>query len=348
MTTPPKPKILDVTIRDGGYLIDHQYSPEHVARITKGLEEAGVEFAEVSHGCGIGSKAMGHPAQVDDEELLGAAKTAAPQLKFSIIIGNTDLSLALLPGLVDYFDIGRIGVNVDAVKGIDKLVKKIKKFNKTVSLQLMRTHGRPPEFVAKTAKMAEDLGVDIIYIVDTYGSLRPEDTKNYVEAVKAATKAQIGFHGHNHIGMAMSNTFAAWKAGATWLDASLMGVGRDAGNTNLEILTALFEMEGVPLGFNLKKLSEVTQQEILPLFKHPPFSRYVDLVCSAERLDFSPSGFLETCAQYLGLSLENFLMQLKNKMGDHVMASDPHLNAVFLDHGKNFETFLKEFKGAST
>jgi 4-hydroxy 2-oxovalerate aldolase len=339
----PTPNILDVTVRDGSYLINHQFTPKLIEKIALGLFEAGVQYAEISHGCGIGSKLMGLPAQVDDEELMEAAKKVAPGLKISAFISVSDISIAVLPGLVDYFDIGRVGVNIHEVSSAEKIIKKLKKFNKTVSLQLVRTHFRPPEFAAKAAKIASELGADIIYVVDSFGSLLPKDVRQYISAVKASTPALVGFHGHNHCGMAIPNTIAAWEEGATWLDASLMGVGRDAGNTNLEALAALLEMRGVDLGLNIHKLCDTTRDIIQSIFGRPPYSKFVDLICSENEIDYSPSSFLELTSQYLHVPLENFILQLKAKMGDQVGISQEHFKVVFRDFGQNFDTFLSHF-----
>jgi 4-hydroxy 2-oxovalerate aldolase len=334
------PNILDVTVRDGSYLINHQFTPKMVEIIARDLHEAGIKFAEISHGCGIGSRLMGLPAQVDDEDLMEAAKIAAPDLKISAFISVSDISIAVLPGLVDFFDIGRVGVNINEIKSAEKIIKKLKKFNKTVSVQLVRTHARPPDFAAKTAKLAQELGADIVYVVDTFGSLLPQDVQEYVSAIIANTQVLVGFHGHNHIGMAIPNTMAAWEAGASWLDASLMGVGRDAGNANLEILATLIELAGSDLGINIYRLCETTKTAIHNIFGRPPYSKFVDLICSENEIDYSPSNILELSSQYLHLPLENFILQLKAKLGEQVSVSEGHFKAVFKDFGQDFDSFI--------
>ena len=338
---PSPPKILDVTVRDGSFLINHQFSPENVAKIAKALSHAGIQYAEISHGCGIGSKSLGLPALVDDDELLQAAKEAAPDLKFSVFISPMDLALPIIPALVPFFEIGRVGVNVTEVSKAEKTLNKLKKYEKKVSMQLVRSHARPPEFFQKSAIQAEEMGADIIYVVDTFGSMLPADARTYVEAAKSVTKAEIGFHGHNNIGMAIPNTLAAWEAGATWLDASLMGVGKGAGNAVLEVLTQHLQDQDLLGEVSLDALCEGTQEAVLPLFQSAPYSKNIDLLFSLERVDFISPQLLELFSTMLHIPLEDLITNLHAKMGEHIELTQEHIKAVFADHGVDLEKTLK-------
>jgi 4-hydroxy-2-oxovalerate aldolase len=341
---PTSPQILDVTVRDGGYLINNQYSPPLVADIARSLSASGISWAEISHGMGIGGKMLGYPAIADDETLLEAAKEAAPELKLVAFISPVDFCLPLISGLAEFFEMGRIGTNVDQVETGAKFIQKLKKYGKKVSVQLVRTHAVSPESAAKAAKQAAELGADVIYVVDTFSSMKPEDVRNYVAAVKSAVPVDVGFHGHNSIGMAIPNTLAAWEAGATWLDASLMGVGRGAGNAPLETLVLLLQEKDELKNIELKKLSEASEKLILPLFQIPPYSAYLDLLFSRERLDYSPPDFLNLCAHVLGVSLEDLLTQLHAKMKTSAALTEAHVREVFRETGIDFDQMLVSLK----
>jgi 4-hydroxy-2-oxovalerate aldolase len=334
------PNLLDVTVRDGGYLINHQYTPEIVAKIARGLFEAGIEYAEISHGCGIGGKMMGLPGRVDDEELMEAAKKAAPELKLSAFISQNEYSLPLIPALIDFFEMGRVGVNVDEVASTEKIINKLKKYNKTVSLQLVRTHARPPDFAAEAAKRAEGMGVDIVYVVDTFGSFTPEEVRKYISAIQSEVKILVGFHGHNHIKMAIPNTLTAWESGATWLDGSLFGVGRDAGNTVLEILVQMVQSKGFKKEINLRKLCQTTEDIVLSTFQFPTYSDLADLLSSQYKIDYSHKRLLTLIANYLHLPLEEFINRIKNKMGKAVQVTDKHIKAVVKESGHDFDQLV--------
>lgn len=335
------PKLLDVTVRDGSYLINHQFTPAMVADLAKGLRAAGVQWAEISHGMGLGGKMMGYPAQVDDEDLLAAAKEAAPDLKISLFLSPVDLTLPIIPGVVDYFELGRIAVHVEETSIADKFVKKLKKYQKQVSIQLVRCHSRPPEEAAAAAKLAESMGADVVYVVDTYGSMRPHEVKEYLAAVQAETKIPTGFHGHNTTGLAVPNTLAALEQGATWIDASLMGVGRGAGNAPLEQLAYHLARKNYGTPPNSDVLFKVIDETVLPIFKIPPSSHYIDLLFSQDRLDFSPSSFVELCAHAVNTDVEDFLLQLQNKMGTASYLSEAHLKETVTGYGVDYTKLIE-------
>lgn len=339
------PTLLDVTIRDGGFLIDHMFTPKMVGEIVSGLKAAGIRWAEISHGLGIGARIAGFPAEVDDEALLEAAKAADPELKISVMVSTLDFSLPVLPGLVEFFDMGRILVNPDQVPAAEKLVAKLNKYGKKSSIQLTRMPAYSTEVIAQAAKQASDLGVDILYAVDSFGSLTPQETVSYVDAIRSNFQATIGFHGHNHSGMAIANSMAAWKAGATWLDGSLMGVGRGAGNASLEILAALLQSEGIRNDIRLAELCATTEQAVLPIFQRPPRSRLVDMLGAVHRVDVTPPELLEVFASSLHLSVQEFVIRARKTMGDAPELKEEHLRTVFKEAGRDYDLVVSSLRG---
>lgn len=300
---------------------------------------------EVSHGCGIGARALGYPGLVEDEELLEAAVKAAPNLKFSIFVAPFSLALAVIPGLLDFFQIGRVGVNLKQISDSEKFIQKLKKYDKEVSVQLVGSHARPPEVVAKAAKQVEEMGADIIYLVDTFGSMKPDEVTNYVNAIRTNTKAKIGFHSHNNLGWALPNTLAAWEAGASWLDASLMGVGRGAGNTILETLVFELQKRGQVPGIKLKELCEATKLTVLPVFINPPLPNYLDLLFALEKTDFFGRELFELSASMLHVPLADLVSSIHNKMGDEIIANETHLKAILEEEGIDLDKIISALKG---
>ena len=81
--------------------------------------------------------------------------------------------------------------------------------------------------------------VDVIYLVDSYGSLYPENASDLAQLyLRHAEKAgkQVGFHGHNNQNLAFANTIDTMSRGISYLDATAMGMGRGAGNCAMELL----------------------------------------------------------------------------------------------------------------
>lgn len=135
----------------------------------------------------------------------------------------------------------RIGVNVDQYALSKDFVELGKKLGLLVCTNYMKSYVLPPKEFAKLAKISEDYGSDLVYLVDSAGGMLPEDVKAYIEAIKSAAKLPIGFHGHNNIQMAIANSLAALEAGATLVDTTLLGMGRSSGNAQTEILIPLIQ-----------------------------------------------------------------------------------------------------------
>ena len=93
-------------------------------------------------------------------------------------------------------------------------------------------------------KMSGDIAprVDMVYFADTCGALFPDEISRIVEATRGS--AEIGFHGHDYLSMALANAHAAAQTGARWIDASVHGIGRGAGNLRLELWLALRHAHG--------------------------------------------------------------------------------------------------------
>ncbi|MCP5468181.1 MAG: hypothetical protein H7A32_02815 [Deltaproteobacteria bacterium] len=335
-----EPKILDVTIRDGSYLVDHNISIDFTQKLARGLTESGIRYAEICHGAGIGGGMVGYSSLADDDELMEAALGAAPNLKLSAFIPANDKCIPLIPGLSNFFEMGRIGVNIDSIPSIEKIVKKLIKYKKTISVQLVRTHAKSPEFAATAAKQAQEIGADIVYIVDSFGSMAPQEVKLYIEALKSEINVEIGFHGHNHTGLAVPNAIAAWEAGASWIDASLMGVGRAPGNTVLEALVLLLQEKGSRQDIKLNKLCETTLSTVLPFFQEAPKITLRNLFCAKEKIDFVNESVLDLMANVLMQPISEFISNLRQNIGDKVQLEEKDIRHYLKEQGHNYDKLI--------
>lgn len=307
-------QILDVTIRDGSNLINHQFYPEHISEIIGALGRAGVGFAEVGHGLGIGGRMIGQSGRVDDEELLEAAREAAPDINLSIFIQSAEYSLPLIPGLADFFELGRVAYSQTHPGLTEKIIQKIKKYDKKAACQLVQAHLLKLDEIGQLSERAEAMGADLIYLVDSFGSFLPGDVREYMQAIRAHCGLPIGFHAHNNLGLATSNSLLAWREGATWLDASVLGVGRGAGNAVLESLVAALEQKGHPTGISLEKLCDGAQEKTLGVFNSPPTAHLIDLLTAKYKIIFEPEAFLDLVSASLHIHLDELFKLLHNHM----------------------------------
>ena len=112
---------------------------------------------------------------------------------------------------------------------------------------LMMAHSQPPELIAKQARIMADAGCQCVYVVDSAGAMILEDVQHRVEAVVAELDgdAQVGFHGHDNLGIAVANSVIAVRAGAVQIDGSVRGFGAGAGNTRNEVFAAVADRLGI-------------------------------------------------------------------------------------------------------
>lgn len=89
--------------------------------------------------------------------------------------------------------------------------------------------------MAGQAERAVEAGADVIYLADSNGSMTPDRTARLVTTIHSVGQCHVGFHAHDNLGLAMSNSIAAVEAGASFIDSSLRGMGKGAGNLKLEL-----------------------------------------------------------------------------------------------------------------
>ena len=83
------------------------------------------------------------------------------------------------------------------------------------------------------------LDVELVRFADTVGVLTPSATETAIRAFCRRSKIAVGIHAHNDFGMAVANSLSAANAGASYVDATLFGLGERAGNCDLGAFTRL-------------------------------------------------------------------------------------------------------------
>ncbi len=233
-------KVLDCTLRDGGNCNQWHFTAAQVERIVSGLGESGVDFIEVGYRGGSGSN-----------KAAGVGVTAhCPQGFLTSLPSAGDARLAVQavpsvcpPRLLD--DLTETSVKLVRVAAYPAdfgealaMIEHVKQINLEASLNLMSASYATAEQLGSMAAAAESAGADLFYIADSFGALTPDGTAQRIGAIVERTALPVGYHGHNNLGLAFANAVAAVRAGATWLDCSLCGMARGAGNLPTEQLVA--------------------------------------------------------------------------------------------------------------
>lgn len=258
-------------MRDGSHAVKHSFTQEQAASIAGGLDLSGVSMIELSHGDGLGGSSYTYGFSGTNEfDLL---KAAAKQVK------NAKLTVLLLPGIGTIEDLKRayecgaqavrVATHVTEGDVSAQHIAAAKSMGMMAVGFLMMVHMAPPERIAEEARKMESYGADYINLADSAGYLSPEGVCERIDAVRGAVQIPVGFHAHNNLGMAVANSLAAVKAGATYIDGTLRGLGAGAGNTQIEVMAGVLQREGYDTGLDFYGLMDHAQSVVEPLMLRP-------------------------------------------------------------------------------
>jgi 4-hydroxy 2-oxovalerate aldolase len=263
--------ILDSTLRDGSHALSHQFTAEQVARVAQGLDEAGVEIIEVSHGDGLGGSTITYGLSKQSEfELLKAAGSVIKRGKLAVLLlpgigTKDDLKLAADLGA----KVAQIATHVTEADIAEQHIGLAKRMGMEVIGMLMLSHMGSPDKIAEQGKLMESYGADVVQVTDSAGALIPQTARERVAALREAIKVGVAFHGHNNLSLAVANSVAAIEEGARWIDACTCGLGAGSGNTPTEVLAAVLDKMGYAAGIDLWKIIDVAEEVVKPLMHKP-------------------------------------------------------------------------------
>ncbi|PIP67744.1 MAG: nucleoid-structuring protein H-NS [Candidatus Omnitrophica bacterium CG_4_9_14_0_2_um_filter_42_8] len=264
-----KIKVLDCTIRDGGLMNNHKFDFKFVREVYKAASEAGIDYMEIGYKNSkelFSAKEYGAWKFCDDEEIRKVIDGIESRTKISVMV-----------------DIGRVNIDdvkpasespvrmirvAAYVKDIDKAIFMVnhfaeKGYETTINIMAI-SKDQGIELDEALRQIENESRANVVYIVDSFGNLYQETTEILVKRFKAILKTrEIGFHGHNNQQLAFSNTIEAIIHDANYLDATIYGIGRAAGNCPLELLMGFLKNPK----FDIRPILDVISSEFIPLSK---------------------------------------------------------------------------------
>ena len=262
-------RITDSSLRDGSHAKRHQFTVEHVKAVVAALDGAGVPVIEVTHGDGLGGSSFNYGfSKTPEQQLIRAAVETATTAKIAFL---------MLPGLGIKDDIRAAQDNGAQICRIathcTEADVSIQHFGLARELGLetvgflMMSHSQPPEVLAKQARIMADAGCQCVYVVDLAGALVLDDVSDRVSALvsELGDDAQVGFHGHENLGLGVANSVLAVKAGALQIDGSTRRFGAGAGNTPVEAFAAVTEKLGIRTGIDTLRMFDAAEDVVRPI-----------------------------------------------------------------------------------
>ncbi len=269
LTYRPDIKVLDCTIRDGGLMNNSRFEDDFVRAVYRACVEAGIDYMEVGY---KGSKRIYSPQEFgpwkfstedDIRRIVGDNETG---LKLSVMadVDRTDYHEDILPKDQSALDMIRVAAYIHQIPGAVDMIKACRDKGYETTVNLMAISVVQENELDEALDILGQTDVDVIYLVDSYGSLYSEEVqalaRKYLKFAYQYGK-KVGIHTHNNQQLAYANTIEALILGASYLDATLGGLGRGAGNCPTELLLGFLKNPK----FRLRPLLQCLQEQVVPL-----------------------------------------------------------------------------------
>ena len=237
-------KVLDATLRDGGLVNEFRFSDEFVKALYLANIRAGVDYMEFGY---KGDKSM------FDVDKFGPLKFCDDEYIRSIVgENNTDLKIGIMAdvGRCNYkedihdasespVDLIRVATYLHQIPTAVSMIEDAKNKGYEVSCNIMAISNARESDIEAALDILGKSPVDVLYIVDSFGSLYPEQIARTINIYKEYAEKynkKLGIHAHNNQQLAFANTIEAVGDGVDWLDATYAAMGRGAGNCAMELL----------------------------------------------------------------------------------------------------------------
>lgn len=260
MNNTPPIQIFDSTLRDGSHAIRHQIKKEWIAAYCKQADDACLDVIFVGHGNGLGASSLQVGlALLDDAEMLSTARENLSKTPLGVFMipGFGTIQDNLIPALECGAEVFNIASHCTEANITRQHIEFCKNQGKKTYGVLMSYHMAETSVLVEQAKLMESYGADGLIIMDSAGASTPDMVQNTITQLVDNLSIDVGFHGHNNMDMAVSNSLTAIRAGAKIIDGTLKGFGAGAGNCPLEVLAALLQKLNIPTRMNLYKLLDL-------------------------------------------------------------------------------------------
>ena len=265
----PEIKVLDCTIRDGGLMNNHNFEDAFVKAVLEVCVAAGVDYMEIGykasrknikqgeHGC------WKYCQEEDIRRIVGDRKGA---LKISVMADaeRCDYHEDIPPKKDSVVDLIRVATYINQIPTAMEMVKDAHDKGYETTVNLMAASIVPDRELNEGLELLAQTEAKAIYVVDSFGALYSEQVhylvKKYLHYCKPSGK-DVGVHMHNNLQLAYANTIEGIIMGANYLDATLAGLGRGAGNCPLELLIGFLHNPK----YNLRAVLECVQNHVEPL-----------------------------------------------------------------------------------
>lgn len=264
-----KIKVLDCTIRDGGLMNNHNFDLCFVREVYKALSQAGIDYMEIGYKNSqrlFSVKEYGKWKFCHDQDIREVIQGIESATKISVMVDVDRVDIEdVLPKKDSPVDMIRVATYV---KDVDKAIFMVNHFAEKgyeTAVNIMAiSRALDNELTECLQQLEKECKSRIVYIVDSFGSLYQETTEFLIKKAKSILKTkEVGIHAHNNQQLAFSNTIEAIIHDANYVDGSIFGLGRAAGNCPTELLLGFLKNPK----YDIRPILDVISKEFIPLQK---------------------------------------------------------------------------------
>ena len=249
MTARSDIRVLDATIRDGGLVNNFMFSDDFINALYRTNVKAGVDYMEFGYKASkelFDVNKFGKWKFCDEESIREIVGDNNSDMKISVMadVGRCDYKKDIIDKKDSVIDIVRVATYVHQMPAAIEMIEDAKAKGYEVTCNIMAISNAKESDIDQALEMVGQSSADGIYIVDSYGALYPEQIRaiadKYTELGEKYGK-YIGMHAHNNQQLAFANTIEALSHGVSLLDATMMSMGRGAGNCAMELLLSFLK-----------------------------------------------------------------------------------------------------------
>lgn len=240
----PEIKVVDATLRDGGLVNDFFFADDFAKALYNANTKAGVDYMEFGYKADktlFDVNKFGPSKFCDDDYIRGVVGDGERKVKVAVMadVGRCNYKEDIHERAESPVDLIRVATYVHQMPTAIDMIEDAHKKGYETSCNIMALSTVQENDIRAALDMVGQSSVDVIYIVDSYGSIYPEEMARICDLYgeyAAKYNKKLGIHAHDNQKLAFANTIECAGDNVDYLDATYLSMGRGAGNCAMELL----------------------------------------------------------------------------------------------------------------
>ena len=269
MSYTPEIKVVDCTLRDGGLVNNFFFPDEFVSELYEANIKSGVDYMEFGYKASkelFDVKKFGKWKFCDDKDIRAVVGDNKTDMKISVMadVGRCDFKKDIVSKKDSPIDLIRVATYINTIPAAVEMIEDCTKKGYETTVNIMAISKSNELDIDAALELLCQSSVGCIYLVDSYGSLYPEQVSRlsdkYLELADKYGK-KVGLHAHNNQQLAFANTIEALRRGVSYLDATVSSLGRGCGNCPSELLLGFLKNPK----YRINPLLRFIEKHIVPM-----------------------------------------------------------------------------------